>query len=463
MGQSLTSIADNQESLEENILVSNNLNITPILSTQENSNNQNSESTDLNDINIIDEKNIDEIIEDTKHIISDSTNIVHDIKDIINETKDIKTNIEDEAVLITKEITNLIISNDIADTIKQDIKYIADNIIDKEHHTKNNNTDFTNNTDISNNNLDATTTTTTTTTSSKTTTTTTTTTTSSGSHNMKVDDINHNEQTTSLINSKNSNDDNYDNYDNEVVTNQPLPSLIDTYALLDETSKLDDVISIMNIIYYNYCNDKLSTYDNINKSYINKYNVEIDSELVELARHIHDYQHILIKKYIKDNNVLEILDDFNINDVIEKIDKLKNSLENSVNINLNEVKEIKNKNHKNKINYYNNLIKQTDISSYKTKEEIFDYLWLYYSYLSSLLDENGNRAASFKNKNINSYQRYFSKYSAKLYKQTRDLISKNTNKSFDEILDNVNRFCLLKKTEVYNRINNFNNIISNNH
>ena len=129
----------------------------------------------------------------------------------------------------------------------------------------------------------------------------------------------------------------------------------------------------------------------------------------------------------------------------------------------NSVLDISAINNKNKTNYYHNLIKETDINTLKTKDEVHEYLWLYYSYMSSLLDETAKRASRFKNKNINSYYRYFTKFSTKLYKQTREVITKNSNKSIDDSINNVIRFCSNKKSEVYNKINNFNNIISNNH
>ena len=90
--------------------------------------------------------------------------------------------------------------------------------------------------------------------------------------------------------------------DSDVITEQP--NLIDTYAQLEESNKIDDIISLLNVIYYNYSNDKISVYDSINKSYINKFKVEIKPEIIEMAENMRQYQNAILRDYIRKNNVL---------------------------------------------------------------------------------------------------------------------------------------------------------------
>ena len=142
--------------------------------------------------------------------------------------------------------------------------------------------------------------------------------------------------------------------------------------------------------------------------------------------------------------------------IIKDIENIKtNNLENNL-----ETSQTLNKNNRTKVSYYNNIIKNTNINNFKTKDNAYDYLWLYYSYLSALCEENAYKASKYKNKNINSYYKYFNKLNSKLYRQTRELISKNSNRTLDSIIDIITQYCSNKKLEVYNKINNFNNIIT---
>lgn len=435
MGNVTSSTEERNEDniLKENIVVTNNFefkeeqniaeNNSKIESVQDmNENNQDN----LDNINVID--NIDEDIKDN---IKEAT---EEIKQNSNITDDINNIVTDSEVIIS-DVTNIknIIVSDIK-SIETDVKDIIDETID----IKKNILDIV--TNHNNQNI----------------------------HNIK-------EEICEIENIKQQQDCiiNIDGNDNEEVGETGETEEAGEAGEADETEEddiiteqpsmmknnINDIISILNIIYYNYSSNKSSVFDEINRSFVNKFKLEINDELIEIANHVHNYTEELVRKYITKSNILEDINNNGIDNVIKNIKNIKNN--NETNINIVTLPISVNKNFKAKINYYYNQISNCNINSFKSKEQLYEYLWLYYAYLSAQLEDQAQRASNYKNKNINSYYKYFTKAMSKLYRQTKDIIIKNKNKSVDELTDIITRYCTIKQCEVNNKVNNFNNIIPN--
>ena len=351
-----------------------------------------------------------EIIDDILNAVQDTSTTIIDVKKVIEETSNGIINKNDDVKVIDdlrelKEDGKVIINDveDIKDIIVDDIKYVKEAVVKK----------------------------------------------IKSIHKSEVHDEVHEEEDKS----QDKSEDRSEIYE-DTIQSQPLKDI--EYDNIDNDDKLNDYVSLLNIIYYNYSNQKTSILDNINKSYINNSNVPINNELIEIAEHVHNYSLTLVKKYITHSAIIDDLKNNNVLSIIKDIENIKtNNLENNL-----ETSQTLNKNNRTKVSYYNNIIKNTNINNFKTKDNAYDYLWLYYSYLSALCEENAYKASKYKNKNINSYYKYFNKLNSKLYRQTRELISKNSNRTLDSIIDIITQYCSNKKLEVYNKINNFNNIIT---